>query len=425
VTGVRLLDAHGAGIEPAALRAEKIRANVAQLDRNRRMAESGGFFIESDAHLVFGTGIAARIVATDGLSTRALAAEVAAILAAIPREGSVVPIAFGALPFDSGTAAELVIPMVTHVGENLDAIAVIDANFEFDRFARHMDAIAPVPDIGPRRTCVVHFPESRDEYLRRVEDALDAIRRDAFEKVVLARECIVRASAPYRREALLATLRATQPQTALFSIDGFLGATPELLVERAGDRVNSIPLAGTVARSHSRRKDAEAIAALFDSNKERFEHRVVVEEIEKALATCGVTLESVGEPRPLELESVIHLATQIEGTLDGQSSPRPSALELAVTLHPSPAIGGFPRDPALAYLKATEPFARGRYGGPVGYVDADGDGAWWIGIRSAEVADTEATCCAGGGIVAGSDPQAEFDETEAKFAAILPALTAH
>ena len=393
--------------------------------RIRHLAQAGGLVVESPSESRYGIGTVARLRAPDGFADPSRANEVIERLAAIPTEGVATPVGFATIAFRAEEPAELIVPAVTLVIRDGKEVATLVSAGRDATLDELLEASGPLVDEAPGPDAFqVTYPESRDGYLRRVREATATIAAGAFEKVVLARNCIVTANAPYRQDALVAAIREAQPKTTVFAIDGFLGASPELLISRRGVRVASTPLAGTVPHLSDPKKNAATIATLFSSKKEGFEHRVVVEEIEKILTSCGVNLEVASQPEPLELATVTHLATRITGTLtDGPEGKRPSALELALALHPTPAIGGSPRDAALSYLSRTEPFPRGRYGGPIGYVDANGDGEWWIGIRSTTVRANEAVLCAGGGIVAGSDPSAEFSETEAKFASLLPILT--
>ncbi len=392
-------------------------------ERIRRLAERRGYLVEHKHGARYGIGVAVRLVASDGFAEGTQARDSLRQLSTIPGATAANLVAFSSLPFSARHRGELIVPTVTLVNNGTDeSVICVSGDREFD-LERFFDTLDDSPPPQSPDQFDVGFSETRDDYLRRVTEAKVAIASGGFEKVVLARKCVVRANAPYRIEPLVSTLRTEQPNTALFAVDGFIGASPELLVERRGAKVTSTPLAGTVPRSDDQIENAGWIAELTSSEKERFEHRVVVEEIEKILTACGANLEAPNAPEPLELANVTHLATLITGTLDGADSWRPSALELACALHPTPAIAGSPRESALGYLARTEPFDRGRYGGPVGYVDANGDGAWWIGIRAATITGEEAVLCAGGGIVAGSDPEAEFAETVAKFAALLPLLT--
>lgn len=425
MNAVRIVAADGRALEASSLRAEPVDADAPTRAHIRRLARTSGLIVETETAARYGVGVAARLTLRKGLADPTAARDIVARLAAIPAEADAAPVAFASLAFRADEPAQLVVPSVTLSRRGGEESVVLVAQRRGFDLGRYLDACESALSNVPRPgSFEVTYPEPRDDYLRRVQRAIDAIGRGAFEKVVLARNCIVTANAPYRQGDLVAEIRAAQPKTTVFALDGFFGASPELLIERSGASVASTPLAGTVPHLANARDNAATIATLFSSEKERFEHRVVVEEIEKVLTACGASLEA-GRPEPLELATVTHLATRITGTLgEDEASPRPSSLELALALHPTPAIGGSPRPAALSYLARTEPFDRGRYGGPVGYVDANGDGAWWIGIRSATVRGAEAVLCAGGGIVAGSEPEAEFAETEAKLAAMLAVLTA-
>ena len=206
----------------------------------------------------------------------------------------------------------------------------------------------------------------------------------------------------------------------VFSVDGFIGASPELLIERTGDRIVSHPLAGTVARSGDAHADEALVAGLMASPKARREHAYVVDVLRAALTEVCVDLDVPDRPSVMGLRNVSHLATRITARLDPRTPL--TALELTARIHPSPAVGGNPTPAALPYLQSVEGFDRGRYAGPVGWVDARGDGAWAIGIRSAEVDGAHARIFAGNGIVRGADPAEELAETQLKLQALLAAL---
>jgi isochorismate synthase len=198
-----------------------------------------------------------------------------------------------------------------------------------------------------------------------------------------------------------------------------VGASPELLVSRFGREVRANPLAGSAARSGDPDEDRENGARLLASAKDHEEHAIVVDAIAQTLRPSCRELSWDPEPVLLETPNVWHLSTRFRGLL---REPSPSALELARALHPTPAVAGEPRDAALEAIAEREPFDRGAYAGPVGWVDASGDGEWAIALRCAELRGERATLYAGAGIVAGSRPDAEVDETERKFRAFLDAL---
>jgi isochorismate synthase len=249
--------------------------------------------------------------------------------------------------------------------------------------------------------------------------ALEAIGSGRLDKVVLAREAAVEADGPFPRAELLRRLRRRPGgSTFLYASDGFVGASPELLVRRRGRVATSRPMAGTVPRGDSPGAEADGLARLTGSPKEAVEHRLVVDAVAEGLAKVADRVE-VGRPEVVRLATVAHLATEITADLTG---PLPTALELAGLLHPTPAVGGSPKDAALAAIAALEPFDRGRYAGPVGWVDRAGDGEWAVALRCATLDGRRAHLIAGAGIVPGSDPDAEWAETEHKLRAMLEVL---
>jgi isochorismate synthase len=246
--------------------------------------------------------------------------------------------------------------------------------------------------------------------------ALHAIEAGVLEKVVLAREVVVESDTPFSRRDVLARLVESQPDCYVYGAGAMVGASPELLVSRRGDVVRSLPMAGTVSRAAG---DADRVAALAHSQKDRREHQLVVDAVMGALETCCDNVRADDAPSLARLTDVAHLATRIEAIV---GDPAPTALDLARLLSPTPAIAGAPRGAALEFLAALEPFDRGCYGGPVGWVDAQGDGEWAVALRGAELQRRRARLLAGAGIVAGSDPEAEWAETEAKLTAMLRVL---
>jgi isochorismate synthase len=243
-------------------------------------------------------------------------------------------------------------------------------------------------------------------------------------KVVLSRTVTARLSGPLPLSEVLRRLRDHEPNCTIFSLpvpDGtFLGATPELLMARRGRKIWCHPLAGTVARGDTARADADAQGRLVASPKDKAEHRFVVDEITATLRPLCDELAVPAEPSLVAFRSVAHLGTRIDGTLT-----RPlSVLDLVERVHPTPAVGGSPRDVALAAIAAAEPVPRGYWAGPVGWVDAHGDGEWMVGIRSAclDPDGETVTLHAGSGVVADSDPDAEAAETDVKLATVLESL---
>jgi isochorismate synthase len=253
----------------------------------------------------------------------------------------------------------------------------------------------------------------------------EVVRRldDGLRKVVLARTIEVDAGRELDARRLAHRLRAVNPDAFTFAAptkEGILvGASPELLVSRFGREVRSNPLAGSAARSGDPDEDRANADELLASGKDREEHAIVVESIADVLRPFCRELTWDPTPTLLETPNVWHLSTRFRGLL---REPSPGVLELVRALHPTPAVAGEPRDAALDVIAELEPFDRGSYAGPVGWVDASGDGEWAIALRCAELRGDRATLYAGAGIVAGSRPDAEVDETERKFRAFLDAL---
>ena len=378
-------------------------------------------------------GEALRIELPHGLADPRAVAGVQRSLAAIVTEDALRlpgtgPVAVGALPFDPAGPGHLVVPrrIFGRAGERgwLTTIEPGGAGPEpvvlADDGARaHADGAEGPGGEPPDRFEMVPTM-THSEWKGVVADAVDLLERGELAKVVLARRIDIAANRPFVVSDVLERLIALYPSCTIYSVDGFVGASPELLVRRRGDRVESHPLAGTVARSGDEQGDRVLVARMLGSAKIRHEHRVVVDAIAGALRPMCERLDVPATPSVLGLRNVSHLATHISGQLPpGQG---PSALELAARIHPTPAVGGSPTDDAIGYIHKVEGFDRGRYAGPVGWMDANGDGCFALGIRCAELDGPTARIYAGNGIVAGSNPAEELGETQLKLQALLAAL---
>ncbi|MFM8268036.1 MAG: isochorismate synthase MenF [Ilumatobacteraceae bacterium] len=341
------------------------------------------------------------------------------------RVSGVHPLAIGAIPFEPGGRAELTVPAATvhRRDDGLRALTLV-ADDPDALLAELLDsgALAPVPAPLPRAQEFTIRPSTPiDRYLAAVAAARNAVRAGTLTKAVIAREIEVTSPEPIDVHAVLLRLRATFGRSHRYSIDGLVGASPELLVEVRGSTVRSHPLAGTTPRTGDPDTDRRAAAELVASEKNQIEHRVVIDMIHDTLLPWCSYLDWEPEASIVSVANVQHLGTAMEGRL---SEPRPDVVELVAALSPTPALGGFPRREALELIAAVEGFRRGRYGGAVGWVDAAGDGTWAVTIRCAEfTADrTRARLVAGGGIVAASEPLAELAETQAKLQAMLSAI---
>jgi menaquinone-specific isochorismate synthase len=322
---------------------------------------------------------------------------------AVPGAG---PIAVGALPFAPDAAATMVVP-ATVVGRARDGRTWVT------RVGPRVAPVPPSPASPTRYT--VRAVQSRGWWDDAVAGALAAIAEHGIQKVVLAREVTVDADADFDVRTVLRRLRSQQPGCIVYGDGGFVGATPELLVRRHGRAIESRPMAGTAPGSVAE----EVARTLAASNKDAREHRFVVDAVRDVLAPLTTALEVPEHPEVEHFGNLAHLVTPIRASL---VDPGVDALSLARLLHPSPAVGGTPTAAALQVIDELEPFDRGPYAGPVGWVDARGDGAFAVALRGAELEGSHALLRAGAGIVAGSDPDAEWAETAVKFEPMLRAL---
>jgi menaquinone-specific isochorismate synthase len=259
---------------------------------------------------------------------------------------------------------------------------------------------------------------SAPAWQRAVAAAVTRIRAGELGKVVLARDLNATAPQPIDLRVVLRRLAARYPDCHTYTCDGLTGATPELLIRRDGTRISSRVLAGTAARGSTGAQDDAIAAALLASEKDTAEHAYAVESVREVLAPLCDSLDIDPSPWLLTLANVRHLATDVSGTLTGDTS----ALAVAAALHPTAAVGGTPTAVAMELIRELEGMDRGRYAGPVGWVDSRGNGEWGIALRCAEISGATARLFAGCGIVTGSDPVAELGETQAKFRPMQDAL---
>lgn len=393
------------------------------LDRDVDVAAVAGadglLLARADGTSLGGRGEAVRLPLAD--ATAALAA--ADVDDPVARPGSG-PVAVGALAFRPGAPADLVVPAAAVVRSADGATWLTTVGTEArpppDPATIDVDALAASapPPPGPGRFDVASARPPA-EWCAAVADATARIRAGQLEKVVLAREIVVTADAAIDVAAVVRRLRLGFPGCYVFLVDGFVGASPELLVAREGTEVRSQPMAGTAPRRGDPVADADAVARLQASTSYRHEHQVTVDAVYDALVPFCSYLDFEAEPSVVTLPNVTHLATTVAGQL---SSPPPSVLDLVAALHPTPAVCGRPREAALAVIDELEGFDRGPYAGAVGWTDRHGNGEWAVAIRSAVIDGTTARVFGGNGIVGDSDPPTELTETRAKLQAILGVL---
>jgi menaquinone-specific isochorismate synthase len=258
-----------------------------------------------------------------------------------------------------------------------------------------------------------------DAFIAAVDTALERIHAGSVRKVVLARDLIGHLPEGADLRLVLASLALGYPDCFTFAVNGFIGSSPETLVRVDAGSVSARVLAGTISRGADAEADHEAAVSLATSTKDLDEHQYALTSVITALAPHSSTLAASDQPFTLKLPNLWHLASDVAGTLsDGSTS-----LDLIAALHPTAAVAGAPTQAALDLIHELEPFDRGRYAGPVGWVGANGDGEWAVALRSAHVSHTgRVTAYAGGGIVDGSDPTRELAETKMKFRPIVEAF---
>ncbi len=278
-----------------------------------------------------------------------------------------------------------------------------------------------LPRVPPRIVSREAMP-SPEVWMSAVGETIAAIRAGELDKVVLARACRLQAEAPFDLEAILRRLSERENGCAIFSFAGgsadFVGATPETLASLHGGELKTVALAGTAPRGATAEHDLRLRAALATSEKERREHELVVRGIRGDLGSLVHSLEVDGPPQVVALRRLHHLRTSLRGRV----APHRGILDIAAALHPSPAVGGYPKDGAATEIERREHFERGWYAGPLGWTDLDGSGELAVGLRSAVVHGRDAWLYAGAGIVRDSDPRAELLETELKLRPMLAAL---
>lgn len=376
------------------------------------------FFFERAGAGVSATGTATTISA----SLPELAEQAASVLAQVRLEGAsgVGPVAVGALPFDPRALGTLTVPVRATVRSGTGAWSIDLTDEALAPAARWTGRASPHEPFADLQ--LVERP-SASVYAGLVEAARTRIRAGALDKVVLARTLEVAAGRTLDPKELLWRLRAVESDGYAFAAPtpggALVGASPELLAQVQGRMLSVNPLAGSAPRQGDSGADRAAAADLLGSDKDRHEHDIVVRAVAVALAPLCDDLTHPQEPVLHATANVWHLATPFSGRL---RTDVPGVLGVVAALHPTPAVGGHPTEAALESLRELEPFDRGSYAGPVGWVDANGDGVWAVAIRCAELAGERARLFAGAGIVAESDPAAETEETQRKFRSFLDAL---
>jgi menaquinone-specific isochorismate synthase len=404
------------------------------------LAGPHGILFDTGDEALVGLGRALTIDLPRGLDSAADLDRAADALASIPCEDRVEThgagvIGFGALPFDRSEPAALVVPEVT-VGVDgsgrqwVTLVATDRTDLPSGpaglraRLHQRSAVSRPTPTVpAPPHIVPLSSDQSFEEM---VAEALQVIGQGALAKVVLARQVDVTMSEAIEIAGLLRRWHRLEPNCAIFALPTpggrFVGASPELLVDRSGLQVHSRPLAGTADR-FTEPRDSVLPRELLRSPKDGNEHRLVVEAIDAALRPLCSELDVPDQPQLVHLHNLTHLGTSLTGTLaQAPDGTVPTALHLVAALHPTPAVGGVPMAEARRLIADLEPRSRGNYAGPVGYVDARGDGRWMLGIRAMTVNGPTARLTAGVGIVSGSQPITERVETNLKLTSVFDAL---
>lgn len=330
------------------------------------------------------------------------------------------PVVFGSIAFDptTGTSVFVVPELVLGRRDGVAWVTRIDGALPGE-----LPPVEGLPEGPLPRLRYADGALDPASWCAAVASAVQRITAGELAKVVLARDLLVTADAPLDPRRLLGRLADRFPDCWTFAVDGLLGATPELLLRRTGRQLSARVLAGTAPRGAGA-EDARLAAGLIGSAKDRAEHELAVDSLVQALDPYCTRLTSPAEPDLLTLANVRHLSTDVVGTQRRRGARgRAGLLELVGAVHPTAAVCGTPTADAATLIAQLEGMDRGRYAGPVGWLDARGDGEFGLALRCAELTgENAARLFAGCGIVAGSDPVAELAETQSKFAAFQAAL---
>lgn len=336
------------------------------------------------------------------------------------------PIAFGSFSFDwKDRGSDLILPSVVY--GMTDSVAwktelfcdpplreAAPRSAAEDRATGNLTGEQLLPRRGESAGRESDLPEWKEIF----EKVRGLLEEGDLKKVVLARKVILDLVAPLDRGFLLSCLAREFPGCFTFRFGNFVGASPELLLRKLGPVVDSMPIAGSSPRSSDEAEDERLGRALMASAKDQAEHELTKRAVVFALDPFCSTLEAEAEPSLLLLSNVQHLSSKVQGRLKGE----PDCLQLVGALHPTPAVCGVPTGRALEAIRTIEGFSRGRYAGPIGWMDRHGDGEWAIALRCAELDGSSAVLFAGAGILTESTAESEYMETELKLQAMRSAL---
>ncbi len=357
---------------------------------------------------------------TDAASAWRQVTALATVLDPLAKPGTGL-VALGSFAFSDHSAetSVLIVPsLVIGRRDGLNWITRISLDHGATAGTRPAELLSPQP-LGIRPAIPLRSGAmSVDDYRAAVDSAMSRIRADRLSKVVLARDLVGTLPDPFDLRSVIDALALGYPDCWTFAIDGLVGSSPEMLVRVDHGSVGARVLAGSAARGSDPQSDLTTALALATSVKDLDEHEYAVQSVLSALGRHSDDVMASDQPFTMKLPNVWHLASDIDGTLRDRSS----SLDLIAALHPTAAVAGTPTGAALATIDELEPFDRGRYAGPVGWVGADGDGEWAIALRCAQVSATTVTAYAGAGIVDGSVAARELAETTMKFRPVVEAF---
>jgi menaquinone-specific isochorismate synthase len=325
------------------------------------------------------------------------------------------PVLFTSFSFDRNDESVLVIPQVV-VGQkgSQSWITWIGNSPQPELIDTYKETTRPTYEFADGTL-------SSEEWKKRVAEAISRVATNTVEKVVLARDVIATSTSDIDVRPILIKLAKEYPSTWTFSVDGLVGATPELLLRLSRGMVTSRVLAGTIPKTGDDEKDLALAASLARSSKDLEEHEYAVRSVAQALDPFCSSTNVPESPFVLHLANVMHLATDVTGALV-ETKQHVDAFSLLKSLHPSAAVCGTPRNIAFDIIDEIEGMNRGRYAGPVGWIDSSGDGELGIALRCGQIKDRSIQIYAGCGIVAGSNPERELEESNAKMIPMRSAL---
>jgi menaquinone-specific isochorismate synthase len=327
------------------------------------------------------------------------------------------PILFTSFSFDPHQSSVLVIPEIILAKKGNKSWVTWIGDTRQPDFSR-IQSTVPSGEISWAGGSI-----SEDKWREQVTFAVKSIKEGRLEKVVLARDQIARSNQPINTRSILQRLEIDYPSTWLFLVDGLIGATPELLVRLSKSLVTSRVLAGTIQKTGNEDRDLALAASLAKSSKDLEEHEYAVRSVADALEPFCSSTNVPESPFVLHLSNVMHLATDVTGVLN-DSATQADVFTLIEQLHPTAAVCGTPTEVAKQLINDLEKMNRGRYAAPVGWIDANGDGEIAIALRCGLLLEDKKSMriFAGCGIVAGSDPETEFAESQAKLMPMRTAL---